>query len=39
MIYEFAFEDNLNENDDNLIKLILFYYHRLNKEKFSPIFR
>ena len=34
MINEFAFEDNLNENNDDLIKLILFYYHRLNKEKF-----
>ena len=34
MINEFAFKDNLNENNDNLIKLILFYYHRLNKEKF-----
>ena len=34
MVDEFAFEDNLKENDDDLIKLILFYYHRLNKEKF-----
>ena len=34
MIDEFAVEDNLNENEDDLIKLILFYNHRLNKEKF-----
>jgi len=34
MVNEFAFEYNLNENDNDLIKLILFYYHRLNKEKF-----